>query len=86
MKKAVSSTARPSNLSLRFMIPQNIDRGFFSIMKNFVISILGLCLSLCLSGCGRSDNSSTITIGVMPDVDSIPYIMALKNGYYEKRA
>lgn len=54
-----------------------------------VIMVLGLALA----GCGSAKEAPkeqkaaapvTITIGVMPDVESIPFILAEKNGYFKK--
>lgn len=50
-----------------------------------IISILGL------AGCGQEKTASqtetkqkTITIGVMPDFESLPFVIAEKNGYFKK--
>lgn len=62
-------------------------------MKKVIVCLLVLTIGLGLSGCSSSKeppdkenktSQKTITIGVMPDVESIPFIMAEKNGYFEK--
>lgn len=59
-------------------------------MKRVVIGILIAVCILGTGGCGnRADTPSpnqqkTITIGVMPDVESIPFIIAEKNGYFTR--
>jgi len=47
-------------------------------MKKLPLFIL---LVLLLANCGR-DNSKILVLGIMPDVDSIPYVVAEKKGYY----
>ncbi|WP_207641617.1 ABC transporter substrate-binding protein [Syntrophomonas palmitatica] len=57
--------------------------------------MLVLLCSLTMAGCSKNQEKSTpepkktvvqktITIGVMPDVESIPFIIAEKNGYFDK--
>lgn len=50
--------------------------------------MLLVVFSLSLIGCGEGQEvpnpKKTINIGVMPDVESIPFIIAEKNGYFEK--
>ena len=41
-----------------------------------------MLLSLLLAGCTNRESSKTLVFGIMPDVDSIPYVIAEKNGYY----
>ncbi len=68
-------------------------------MKKIVICILIIICSLTFIGCSQEKSSSVpeknvekngplsekyITIGVMPDVESIPFIIAEKNGYFKK--
>lgn len=63
-------------------------------MKKVIIYLLILISLLSLAGCGQSkkgkaqdtqkESEKTITIGVMPDVESVPFIIAEKNGYYQK--
>ena len=61
-------------------------------MKKVLLGILTLIIGLGLAGCGNGappadknrDSQKTITIGVMPDVESVPFIMAEKNGYFEE--
>lgn len=60
-------------------------------MKRVMIFILAVVIGLSLAGCDREGPPSgvngeakkTITIGVMPDVESIPLIIADRNGYFE---
>ncbi len=55
-------------------------------MKKIAVYLLLLICVLSLAGCSKAQNASvpekTITIGVMPDVESIPFIIAEKNGYF----
>ena len=58
--------------------------------KLLTVMLVGLCVFI-LVGCGDKGNNSqekvpqkTITIGVMPDVESIPFVIAEKNGYFTK--
>jgi len=66
-------------------------------MKKLLVALLITIMGLGLVGCGREKAaqtpqdepkpaaaSKTITIGVMPDVESIPFIIAEKNGYFAK--
>ncbi len=62
-------------------------------MKRVLICLLIAICSLSLIGCGKEKAPSqsgegtpgkTITIGVMPDVESVPFIIAEKNGYFKK--
>lgn len=61
-------------------------------MKKILLCILALIIGLGLTGCNSEEppanenqgSQKTITIGVMPDVESIPFIMAKKNGYFEE--
>ncbi|MEN6349518.1 MAG: MetQ/NlpA family ABC transporter substrate-binding protein [Syntrophomonas sp.] len=57
-------------------------------MKRLIVCFLILVSSLNIIGCSQEKTAQapekTITIGVMPDVESIPFIIAEKNGYYEK--
>ena len=57
-------------------------------MKKILIWVLIIISSLSFVGCGQPKTTSlpekTITIGVMPDVESIPFIIAGKNGYFNK--
>ncbi len=58
------------------------------IMKKYFIALLLILCSLSFIGCSQEKTATvpekTITIGVMPDVESIPFIIAEKNGYFEK--
>lgn len=62
-------------------------------MKKILIGLLIVMVSLNFLGCGgnkkvpdpkKAESQKTITIGVMPDVDSIPFVIAEKNGYFTK--
>lgn len=63
-------------------------------MKKLLVGLLIVVLGLVVSGCGRFNFSGPekttpvsqkiITIGVMPDVESIPFLIADKNGYFTK--
>ena len=66
-------------------------------MKKLLVALLITIMGLGLVGCGREKAaqtpqdepkpaaaSKTITIGVMPDVESIPFIIVEKNGYFAK--
>jgi NitT/TauT family transport system substrate-binding protein len=49
----------------------------------FLVS--ALTVTIMTAGCGRDrSGEKTITIGLMPDVDSIPYVLAEKNGYFAR--
>lgn len=57
-------------------------------MKKLFIGLLIIMVSLSAIGC-RSAHTElpaerTINIGVMPDVESVPFIIAQKNSYYEE--
>lgn len=60
-------------------------------MKRLVVVLLTVVFSLSMLGCQKEQKAAktpapasqkTITIGVMPDVESIPFIIAEKNGYF----
>jgi len=57
-------------------------------VKKLLICFLIIVTSLVFIGCSKEKSASvpkkTITIGVMPDVESIPFIIAEKNGYFTK--
>ena len=59
-------------------------------MKKLLVSMLVLVCAISLVGCSKEKSSTvqesqkTMTIGVMPDVESIPFIIAEKNGYFTK--
>lgn len=60
-------------------------------MKKLVVYFLIAISIFSLAGCGQEKKASepektqkTITIGVMPDVESIPFIIADKNGYFKQ--
>lgn len=59
--------------------------------KQIFVVFLIFILSLTMAGCStdgvedsNSKNLETITIGVMPDLDSIPFVIAKNNGYFEQ--
>ena len=56
-------------------------------MKRILILTLALILAFTV-GCGKEEKSQkitlpTLTIGTMPDVDSLPFIIAEENGYFD---
>ncbi len=59
-------------------------------MKRKIVWLLLILFSLSLVGCGQEKKAAevktekVINIGLMPDVASIPFIIAEKNGYFEK--
>lgn len=66
-------------------------------MKKFLCIILTLAMLLSTAACGKSGSSTNdrneannkkelqeLTIGVLPDLDSIPLIIAEMNGYFEE--
>lgn len=57
-------------------------------MKKVLIYLLIVISTISLIGCTKQKPAAvpakTITIGVMPDVESIPFIIADKNGYFTK--
>jgi len=57
-------------------------------VKKTLIYLLIFISSMSLIGCSKEKPAAvpakTITIGVMPDVESIPFIIAEKNGYFTK--
>ncbi|MEA1960852.1 MAG: MetQ/NlpA family ABC transporter substrate-binding protein [Bacillota bacterium] len=58
-------------------------------MKRVFICFLIALVSLGAVGCGQEadtpDTTKIVNIGVMPDVESIPFIIAEKNGYFEEQ-
>jgi NitT/TauT family transport system substrate-binding protein len=61
----------------------NMKRFFICIMLTFItLGLMG-----CSSNTANDDNHKTrevIRIGIMPDVESVPFIIAEKNGYFDK--
>ena len=57
-------------------------------MKKLLIVFMIIISSLALVGCSQKEDVATppetINIGVMPDVESIPFIIAEKNGYFAR--
>lgn len=54
-------------------------------MKKVISAVLALCSVLMLAaGCAANKPSQTLRIGVLPDVDSIPIIIAQEQGFFEK--
>jgi NitT/TauT family transport system substrate-binding protein len=57
-------------------------------MKRFIVAFSVLTLALMLmpgiSSCPGAEASQSLSIGVLPDVDSIPVIIAQQNGYFRK--
>ncbi|PKM78163.1 MAG: ABC transporter substrate-binding protein [Firmicutes bacterium HGW-Firmicutes-15] len=58
-------------------------------MKKILVCFLIIISSLVFVGCNQVKTppvpEKTITIGVMPDVESIPFIIAEKNGYFKNQ-
>lgn len=59
--------------------------------KKVLVAILVFILGISIVGCSSNQSENTtsqdlqpLTIGVMPDVDSIPFIIANHNGYFEE--
>lgn len=52
-------------------------------MKIRKILLLLLVPAICAAACSKPGADKKLTVGIMPDTDSIPYIIALKNGYYK---
>jgi len=59
--------------------------------KNILILALVLAMSTSIIGCSNkskksadSESVKTLTIGVMPDLDSLPFIIAEHNGYFKE--
>ena len=58
-------------------------------MKKMIAVVLMGLMVLALGGCGEKNEPKTekvqeLTIGVMPDVDSIPFIIAQEKGYFKE--
>ncbi|MGI5922140.1 MAG: ABC transporter substrate-binding protein [Syntrophomonadaceae bacterium] len=56
-------------------------------MKKILACLLIVLAGLSFAGCAKDKSAApqkAINIGVMPDVESIPFIIAEKNGYFEK--
>ena len=55
-------------------------------MKKYVLSVMALlcALTMVIGGCStkQSGEMKTLTVGVMPDIDSIPIIIAQEKGYF----
>ncbi len=52
--------------------------------KSHIAWALLFVLSLSLTACSSDKEKKTLRIGAMSDVDSVPFIVADKNGYFEK--
>lgn len=57
-------------------------------MKKILVYLLIVISTISLIGCSKEKPATvpakTISIGIMPDVESIPFIIAEKNGYFTK--
>lgn len=53
-------------------------------MKKIISLFISAALLLSCCICACSEKKETITVGVLPDVDSVPVIIALHNGYFEQ--
>ena len=52
-------------------------------MKKVLVVLMVLLCSFGVFGCNQqTEVDKTINIGVMPDVESIPFLIAQKNGYF----
>jgi len=55
-------------------------------LKKYVLSVMALlcALTMVIGGCStkQSGEMKTLTVGVMPDIDSIPIIIAQEKGYF----
>ena len=63
------------------------------IFKNALLPALALSLCALLAGCGGAPprenggakkESAALTIGLMPDIDSVPFIIAREKGFFEE--
>lgn len=59
------------------------------MMKKMIAIVLMGILVLALGGCGQNEEKKAaalqeLTIGTMPDVDSIPFIIAQEKGYFKE--
>jgi NitT/TauT family transport system substrate-binding protein len=65
----------------------NADGGDV-VMKRYIVAFslltLALILTAGISVCSAAKASQSLSIGVLPDVDSIPLIIARQNGYFKK--
>lgn len=58
--------------------------------KKILAFVLALIVSVSIVGCSKRkeetgpESIKTLTIGVMPDVDSLPFIIAQHNGYFKE--
>jgi NitT/TauT family transport system substrate-binding protein len=53
-------------------------------LKTTAGSILLIFLTASLFAAGQAEDGASISIGLLPDVDSIPFVLADINGYYEE--
>ena len=58
-------------------------------MKKFFILVLAILSTVILSACGAPQSQKSaplpkLTIGLMPDVDSLPFIIAQEKGYFKE--
>jgi NitT/TauT family transport system substrate-binding protein len=57
-------------------------------VKKVLVYLLIVISAMSMIGCGKQQPAAvpakTITIGIMPDVESIPFLLADKNGYFAK--
>ena len=56
-------------------------------MKKYALLIMTMLLVGLLAGCGGQQEAKKdlqpLTIGLMPDTDSLPFIIAQENGYFK---
>ncbi|MGE5380205.1 MAG: ABC transporter substrate-binding protein [Methylocystaceae bacterium] len=55
----------------------------FLLLLSFIFSVVG-CSKTKEATQQKKSSSKTITIGVMPDVESVPFVIADKEGYFKK--
>ncbi|SHJ44762.1 ABC transporter substrate-binding protein [Propionispora hippei] len=61
-------------------------------MRKLIVVMLSIMLMLALAGCGAGPGGAaageqagqTLTVGLMPDVDSIPFIIAQEKGFFKE--
>jgi NitT/TauT family transport system substrate-binding protein len=70
------------------METENFSGGAKIKMKKLIVCLLVIISTFTFVGCSQEKPATTanktITIGVMPDVESIPFVIADKNGYFTK--
>ena len=58
------------------------------MMKKYVVLLIGLLLLGLMTGCGSKEGAKQdlqpLSIGLMPDTDSLPFIIAQEKGYFKE--